>query len=273
MTGMNADQLADQLAQRWAEQLGRWGIPEHILASAPESPWTHDPKAFAVDDALPTNTPSYRAAKAALNDGGTVIDVGVGGGRSSLGLGALATRITGVDASQPMLDRFSAAATEQHIPHITILGNWPDVASATGTADVVICHHVLYNVGAILPFIRALTNAAQRKVIVEITESHPQSRLNDAWLHFHNVSRPSGPTATDAIELISALYNDVETASAQRTLSVAAVDKQAQIAYIRRTLCLPLDHEPEVASYLAEHPLPETRTTITITWPGAANSK
>jgi ubiquinone/menaquinone biosynthesis C-methylase UbiE len=260
----------DQLVQRWADQLTRWGIPERILANAPESPWTHDPKAFAVDDALPTDTPSYLAAKQALNEGGTVIDVGVGGGRSSLGLGALAVHITGVDASQPMLDRFSAAAMEQQTPHTTILGNWPDVALAAGTADVVICHHVLYNVGAILPFLSALTNAAKRKVVVEITESHPQSRLNDAWLHFHNIIRPTGPTAGDAIELISALYNGVETNSTQRTLSVAAVDKQAQIAYVRRTLCLPFDREPEVAAYLTKHPLPETRTAVTIAWPGAA---
>ncbi len=170
------NQLADQLAQKWADQLGQWGIPERILASAPESPWTHDPKAFAVDDALPTDTPSYRAAKAALKGGGTVIDVGVGGGRSSLGLGVLATHITGVDASQPMLDRFSIAATEQNTPHTTLQGNWPDVAARAGTADIVICHHVLYNVGDIIPFIRALTNAAKRRVIVEVTESHPQSR-------------------------------------------------------------------------------------------------
>jgi 2-polyprenyl-3-methyl-5-hydroxy-6-metoxy-1,4-benzoquinol methylase len=263
----------DQFAQKWADQLTRWGIPEHILANAPESPWTHDPKAFAVDDALPTDTPSYRAAKAALNTGGTVIDVGVGGGRSSLGLGALATHITGVDASQPMLDRFSAAATQQHTPHTTILGNWPDVADQAGTADAVICHHVLYNVGAIEPFISALTKAARSMAIVEITESHPQSRLNDAWLHFHNIIRPTGPTADDAIELISALYNGAETASTQRTLSVAAVDKQAQIAYVRRTLCLPITSEPEVAAYLAKHPLPETRTAVTIVWPGAANSR
>jgi 2-polyprenyl-3-methyl-5-hydroxy-6-metoxy-1,4-benzoquinol methylase len=268
-----AHQLAHQLAQKWAEQLGRWGIPEHILENAPESPWTHDPKAFAVDDALPTDTPSYTAAKQALNHGGTVIDVGVGGGRSSLGLGALATHITGVDASQAMLDRFSAAATEQNTPHTTIRGNWPDVAEQAGTADIVICHHVLYNVAAIIPFIGALTMTAKRKVIVEITESHPQSRLNNAWLHFHNITRPTRPTATDAIDLISALNNDVETASTQRTLSVAAIDKQAQVAYVRRTLCLPIPRESEVAAYLAEHPLPETRTAVTITWSGSANSK
>jgi ubiquinone/menaquinone biosynthesis C-methylase UbiE len=262
-----------QLAERWAEELDTWSIPEHILASAPESPWTHDPKAFAVDDALPTNTPSYQAAKAALNKGGTVIDIGVGGGRSSLGLGSLATHITGVDASQAMLDRFSQAATQQGTPHSTITGNWPDVADQADTADVVICHHVLYNVANIEPFLRALTNAAKRRVIVEITDTHPQSRLNEAWLHFHNITRPTSPNATDAIELISALYPNVETASTQRTLSIAAVDRNAQIAYVRRTLCLPITSDPEVAVYLNKHPLPHTRTTITISWPGVANSK
>jgi SAM-dependent methyltransferase len=273
MEPKKVDHLADRLATHWAEELKAWGIPEHILASAPESPWTHDPKAFAVDDALPTETPSYQAAKAAFQRGGTVIDVGVGGGRSSLGLGALATHITGVDASQAMLDRFSTTATEQSTPHTTILGNWPEVAGQAGTADVVICHHVLYNVSEIVLFISALTNAAIRQVVVEITDSHPQSRLNDAWLHFHNITRPTSPNASDALEIIRALNDHVEISSIQRRLSVAAVDKQAQIAYVRRTLCLPFNREPEVAAYLARHPLAETRKAVTIAWPGTANSK
>jgi SAM-dependent methyltransferase len=263
----------ERLSLRWATELRAWAIPDHILANAAESPWTHDPKAFAVDEALQTDTPSYRAARDALNTGGTVLDVGVGGGRSSLGLGSLATRITGVDASRAMLDRFSAAATDHNTPHTTIQGNWPDVAEQAGVTDIVICHHVLYNVSDIEPFLRALTNAAIRRVIVEITDTHPQSRLNDAWLHFHNIVRPTSPNANDAIELIGALYSNVETASIQRTLSAAAVDKQAQIAYVRRTLCLPIASEPEVAAYLAEYPLPEARTAVTITWPGGANSR
>ena len=29
-------------AVRWAEQLAGWGIPQHIVEQAPESPWGHD---------------------------------------------------------------------------------------------------------------------------------------------------------------------------------------------------------------------------------------
>ena len=261
---------AHDLAVRWAERLAGWGIPDHVIAAAPESPWFHDPATFAVDDAMPTDTPSYRAARSALGDGGTVIDVGVGGGRSSLGLAPAATHVTGVDSSEAMLERFDAAATSRGVAHRLVRGTWPSAASAAGVADVVICHHVLYNASDILDFIRALTESARRRVVVELTESHPQSRMNDAWLRFHGLRRPDGPTAEDAVDLVRSLGMDVTVERSARSFGTAALDPATQAPLVRRSLCLSPADDDAVAAFLAEHPLPFRRPVVTLFWPGVA---
>ena len=93
--------------RQWAEALAAWAIPDHILAAAPEDPWAHPPKRFAASDEDRADTPSMRAAAAMLAQGGSVLDVGCGGGRSSIPLTTLAaysgdplvTELTGFDAN------------------------------------------------------------------------------------------------------------------------------------------------------------------------------
>src|ERR671927_27146 len=74
-----------------------------------------------------------------------------------------------------------------------VRGNWPDVAEQTDDADVVVCHHVFYNVPDLVPFAQALTRHARRRVVVELTDQHPLVATRDLWLHFHGIDRPSGP--------------------------------------------------------------------------------
>src|SRR4029453_13323831 len=81
----------------------------------------------------------------------------------------------------------------------------PDVAAEVGTADLVICHHVLYNVPDLPAFVTALTGHARRRVVCELTERHPLSRLNPLWRRFHGLDRPQGPPADDALALLHAL--------------------------------------------------------------------
>ncbi|HZG91377.1 MAG TPA: hypothetical protein VEZ42_14290, partial [Pseudonocardia sp.] len=72
-------------ARAWAElQEGR-GIPAAILAGAPADPWQHDPADFTPPE-VPADTPSRRAALELLGDGGSVLDVGCGGGDAAFGL-------------------------------------------------------------------------------------------------------------------------------------------------------------------------------------------
>ncbi len=207
-----SDPGATPAAERWAQLLQGWDVPQQILEQAAESPWSHDSARFAVDDTLDRNETSARWAREVLPPlGGTVLDVGCGGGRASLPLVPPATELIGVDASGTMLDDYLAAAARVGVARRTIHGLWPDVAVHTPAADVVVCHHVAYNVVDIVPFLWALTDHARLAVVLEIPTVHPMSAWAPGWQHFWGVERPDGPTSDDLLAVVRELGLDPET--------------------------------------------------------------
>ena len=66
-------------AELWAAELAKWSIPAEILAQAETSPWIHPPALFQIPTSIPLN-PSHEIALAALPNGGSVLDIGCGGG-------------------------------------------------------------------------------------------------------------------------------------------------------------------------------------------------
>ena len=93
--------------------------------------------------------------------------MGAGGGAASLPLAPPAALLVAVDESQAMLNSFAEAATRRRARHELIAGRWPDVAATAPVADVVVCHHVAYNVPDLAPFLRALTDHARYRVVLE----------------------------------------------------------------------------------------------------------
>jgi SAM-dependent methyltransferase len=235
---------------RWAEALQAWAIPPEILAKAPESPWGFPPELFAAPE-VSASTPSRNRALEALPPGGSVLDVGVGAGAASLGLVPPAARLVGVDESADMLDRFAAGADRLGVAVQAVHAGWPEAAGAAGRADVVVCHHVLYNVADLVPFVRALTTAARRRVVVELTAEHPQSGLNGLWLHFHGLERPTGPNADDAVAVLEEIGITPEVERFRGPSRRPQVDRKDLVAFARRRLCLPAERDPEVAELLA----------------------
>ncbi len=242
--------------ERWRELLAGWGIPEEILARAPESPWGFPRDLMArrgrgaVELAPGLAT---RRALEALPEGGTVLDVGVGGGGSSLPLAHRAGRIVGVDASEAMLEAFRDAARGLSVEIETVLGEWPAVAPQVPPADVVVCHHVLYNVPDLEPFVRALDERARRRVVIEITWEHPLAWMNDLWRRFHGLERPDGPTAADAAEALSELGYPVRLERETRPPRASGFERREDaVALVRRRLCLPPERDPEIAEALGE---------------------
>src|SRR5687768_5058079 len=161
--------MTGKAARRWREDLDSWAIPAEIIDAAPESPWGCPPGLFAraAEEALDKQsgapTPSLLRAREVLAEGGSVLDVGAGGGAASLPLCPPAASVTAVDQSPQMLERFADLVERQGIDHREVEGLWPDVAGQVGAADVVVCNHVLYNVGDLVPFVTALTDHARRR--------------------------------------------------------------------------------------------------------------
>jgi SAM-dependent methyltransferase len=255
---------------RWAEQLAAWAIPEEIRSQATADPWKLTPTlcpAPAPEER--PDTPAFRLARDAVAEGGSVLDVGVGGGAASLPLAPPAALLIGTDESDEMLAAFAARARERGVRARTYPGRWPDVARAVPAADVVVCNHVFYNVPDLGPFALALTAHARRRVVVELTGRHPVAGSNPLWKRFWDLDRPEGPTADDAIAVLEevGIHPGVEREVRPAFRRVADADR---IAFLTRRLCLPPERQPEVEAALAELPEPTVRDVVTLCWDGGA---
>jgi SAM-dependent methyltransferase len=241
--------------ERWRRELAGWAIPDAILAAAPESPWGFPPELFRSRAERTPAEPSAttRIALDALGTGGDVLDVGVGGGATSLPLAAVATRITGVDESAEMLAGFLASAREAGVHAGTVEGRWPGASADAPMGDVLVCGHVLYNVGELEPFVRALDAHARRRVVVEITSAHPLVWMGDLWRRFQGLERPTGPSADLAVTAIGELGIEVRREDEARISRSGGFDRREDaIAFIRRRLCLSAERDAELADALGE---------------------
>jgi SAM-dependent methyltransferase len=253
-------------ARKWADDLAAWAIPDEIMAQAPANPWIHPVAQFLAPEGTIPDSPSHAAAREALPDGGSVLDVGCGGGRAALALVPPAAHLIGVDHQQGMLDAFADAAAARGITHTEILGDWPEAADRTPDADVVVCHHVAYNVADLPGFVRALTTHARRRVVLELPTRHPLTWMNPLWKQFWNLDRPTSPTADDALAIIRERGLDAHLTEFDDVTVRIALDprEQAEAACIR--LCLPLDRADEVAEAVAAADQSAPRRLATIWW-------
>ena len=262
-------------ARRWAGSLAAWAIPPEILAQAPETPWGCPTGLFArsAEEAVAPSaelSPTARRALEMLPDGGSVLDVGVGGGAASLPLAPPAAFITGVDQSPAMLEAFAGLAERRGVGHAEVQGTWPEVENKVEPADVVVCAHVLYNVSDLEPFVTGLTDKARRRIVVELTAAHPQAHLNPLWRRFHGLERPTGPTADDALKVLGEMGLEAGIERWQAPGRWESAPPEELVTYARRRLCLPPEREPEVAVALDELFEPGPRQLVTLWWPGTA---
>lgn len=255
--------------ERWAEQLAGWAIPDEIQSQATADPWKLTPNLFPAPDTAdaPPDTPAHRAAREALGDGGTVIDVGVGAGAASLPLAPPATLIMGVDVSEEMAKAFTDAAKERGVKSRRFVGRWPDNARAVPPADVVVSHHAVYNVPDLERFAVALTAHAHRRVVVEMTGRHPVTMTNALWKHFWDLDRPEGPTADDAIAVLreAGIEPEVHREVRERRRPVQHAHR---VEFLTRRLCLPPERQAEVEEALTQFPEPTENEIVTLWWPG-----
>ena len=270
------------LLAMWRADLASWTIPDHILAAAPESPWVLPGQVFARRaDRLSAGPsgPSFERAWTALDPPGSVLDVGSGPGAACLPLLPRTTALTAVDCDERMLALLAERTSARGVLATCVPGQWPQVAPQVAAADVVTCHHVLYNVPDLGPFLTALTDHARRQVVVEIADLHPLTSLNDLWLRFHGLKRPDRPTADDVLAILRAMGVPAghERWSRPQGADYASFAELTDVT--RRRLCLPPQRSADVADALIDAGVdPDNpqdlgssgRDVMTIWWAGHA---
>lgn len=263
---MNEPQI-QPLADQWAADLAGWAIPQAILDQAPEVPWKHSVAMFTVAAEVPDSV-SHQRAREVLEPGGSVLDIGSGGGRASMAITPPAGTVTAVDHQKEMLDEFLIAAKTRGVIAHSYLGDWPDVAPLVPEAEVVVCHHVAYNVADIVPFLQALNDHARKRVVMEVSMSHPSSNMNALWKKFWDVERPTQPTPYQLQDICLALGFSAVLDIWEDENWGGRVDlpEAERIRLARIRLCLTEDRDAELAAALLAEKDAKPRSVATLWW-------
>ena len=256
---------------RWRAALDELAVPQTIRDNAPDPNWTLEPQRFRwkpEEDANNPVRPSRRRALEALPEGGSVLDVGVGGGASSLGLVPKPGLIVGVDRLADMLESFEASARQMGVAVRTVLGDWPDVADEVEPADVAVCHHAVYSVVRIEDFVTAMTVRARHRVVLELSEHTPLAALNPLWKILHGIERPNFLVADAAQEVLVSMGLDVEREDIVLPPRAQEVTPET-VAFARRRVYVGPERDPEIEEFLRAREPTEQRV-VALWWPGAA---
>jgi hypothetical protein len=112
-------------------------------------------------------------------------------------------------------------------------------------------------------------------VVIEVPTHHPLTWMNPLWKQFHEVQRPTTPTAGDLVDILSAMrcedllaeywqLPEPGLAESDNTESDNRVS-EARVALVTQRLCLPQERASEVAAALREVD-DSRRDLVTISW-------
>ncbi len=249
---------------KWRKALEAWSIPQEILNQAPENPWIHPPALFQIPQEI-ENSPSHMRAREALSVDASVLDIGCGGGIASFALVPEVKKVIGVDHQPEMLEMYSENAMKRNLICETFEGFWPQIPQQVPKADVVVSHHVVYNVQKIEEFLLECTNHARNRIVIEMPQQHPLAVSSDLWIHFWKIQRPETPTPFDLVKVLNDLNIDAQLELWEGRMR-QEVDLEEMAHFSRIRLCLPQSKEPEVLDILKEKPPSEVRKLATIWW-------
>ena len=163
LSGVDWVRRWQQLVRAREEQWERLGI-----LSPGGDFWTRRAAAFArFSRGVRHDDPVIERVRAQLPAGdGRVLDVGAGTGRYAVPLAEMGARVVAVEPNAAMAALLAQEAREREVPVSVEQDEWPAAESRVGSAEVVLCAHVVYPIADVVPFIRALDRAARSAVVM-----------------------------------------------------------------------------------------------------------
>jgi len=161
-------------------------------------------------DPTRTDDPALRALLGIARPQDVWLDVGAGGGRSSLGLARAVRRLIAIEPSQAMRAVFSETANEFKITNTDLrderwpppVGPLPDPAGFP--ADVAFISHVGYDIAEIGPFLDALEASASRTCAALLMSPGPIATFASLWPDVHGEPQAELPGLRDFLGLLLA---------------------------------------------------------------------
>ena len=215
----------------------------------------------------------------------TVLDVGAGTGRHTLALAPRVASVTAVDPSAAMLGFLRSDVEAQGLRNVeTIEAEW--LQADVTPCDVVICSHVLYPIGEVVPFIRKLEAAARERVMVYLRVD-PLATDVGLWAEFHDgVPLQRQPVLADLLPLLWQIDIAPDVRVVEHSVTLTFNDLDEATAQVRNGVCLREDDQAatqKIRRLLAERlvvndagrlgPSMTRARTAVISWvPGASAS-
>jgi SAM-dependent methyltransferase len=133
---------------------------------------------------------------------GRVLDVGAGTGRYSVPLAERGARVLAVEPNAAMAALLTDEARAHGVTVTVEQAEWPAAESVVGSADVVLCAHVVYPIADIVPFVRALDHAARSAVVMVVRLGQVDESLAHVFHAVHGEPRVPMPSLPDLWNLL-----------------------------------------------------------------------
>jgi 2-polyprenyl-3-methyl-5-hydroxy-6-metoxy-1,4-benzoquinol methylase len=166
--------------------------------------WTRRAQAFArFSRGVRLDDPVVERVRAQLPAGdGRVLDIGAGTGRYAIPLAEMGARVVAVEPNAAMAVLLQKEATEREVSIGVEQAEWPDAEPRVGSAEVVLCAHVVYPIADVVPFIRALDRAARCAVVMVARLGQPDEAVAPVFRAVHDEERAPMPTLADLYNLL-----------------------------------------------------------------------
>ena len=133
---------------------------------------------------------------------GRVLDVGAGTGRYAVPLAELGARVIAVEPNAAMAALLAEEARDREVAVVVEPSAWPDAEPRVGSAEVVLCAHVVYPIADVVPFIRALDRAARCAVVMVARLGQPDEAMAPVFSAVHDEERAPMPSLPDLYNLL-----------------------------------------------------------------------